>query len=62
MQQELKHESPHDPETHHHKPRHLAEKFEGYIGIAMVVAVCALIALLVYLSTQSGDSEPRWMR
>ena len=57
MQTELGHE----PEVHHHKNRHLAERFEGYIGIAMVAAIVVLGAVLIYGIMNTGASAPTWM-
>jgi hypothetical protein len=50
------------PETHPHKNRHLAEKFEGYLGIAMVAAIVVLGAILIYGIMNTGASTPSWMQ
>ena len=47
---------------HHHKNRHLAEKFEGFIGIAMVAAIVVLGAILIYGLINTGSSTPAWMQ
>jgi hypothetical protein len=47
---------------HHHKNRHLAEKFEGFIGIAMVAAIVVLGAILIYGLINTGSSTPSWMQ
>ena len=49
-------------EVHHHKPRHLAEKFEGFIGIAMVAALVVLGAILIFGIMQTGDATPVYLR
>lgn len=47
----------------HHKPRHLAERFEGMLGIMMVIAIALLAVWLIYgMVTGGGDSTPTWMR
>jgi len=52
----------HEHEIHHHKQRHLAEKFEGVVGIAMVVAIVILGALLIYGIMQTGNATPTYLR
>ena len=47
---------------HHHKNRHLAERFEGYVGIAMVAAIVVLGAILIYGIMNTGTSTPAWMQ
>ena len=50
-------------EVHHHKNRHLAQRFEGMLGILMVVAIALLAVGLIYgMVTGGGDSTPAWMR
>jgi hypothetical protein len=56
------HTDPTHGEARHHKPRHLAEKFEGYFGIIMVVAAAILAVGLIWGLMQSGNSDPIWMR
>jgi hypothetical protein len=51
-----------DHEIHHHKPRHLAEKFEGLIGMAMVAALVVLGAILIYGIMSTGDATPAYLR
>jgi hypothetical protein len=51
-----------NPEHHPHKQRHLAEKFEGLIGIAMVVALVVLGAILIFGIMQTGGSTPSYLR
>jgi len=43
------------PEVHHHKNKHLAERFEGLLGTLMVVAIALLVIGGAY-------STPSWMR
>jgi len=52
----------HDAAEHHHKPRHLAEKFEGLLGKIMVAAVVLLGVVLIYGIMHTGSSTPSWMR
>jgi cell division protein FtsL len=48
---------------HHHKDRHLAERFEKLIGVAMVVAIAVLAIGLIYgVATTGGGATPTWMR
>jgi hypothetical protein len=47
---------------HHHKNRHLAEKFEGYLGIAMVAAIVVLGVILIYGIMNTGGTTPAWMQ
>ena len=49
-------------EVHHHKPRHLAEKFEGMIGIIMVAAIVLLSVGLIYGLMITGSTDPKWMQ
>jgi hypothetical protein len=60
MKQELLHEGDREPEVHHRKPRHLAERIERYLGVAMVVAVALLAGFLFYGLTK-GSATPSWM-
>ena len=56
------HTDPAHHETHHHKPRHLAERFEGILGIVMVAAIILLAIGLIYGIMTTGDVEPKWMQ
>ena len=49
-------------EVHHAKPKHLAEKFEGYIGVAMVVAAVVALAVVAFAFMNTGSAPPSWMR
>jgi hypothetical protein len=49
-------------EVHHHRNRDTAKKFEGYIQIAMVVAVAILAIGLIYGVVSTGSGTPSWMR
>lgn len=53
---------PHAGEVRHHKPKHLAEKFEGMIGVLMVAAIALLAVGLIYGVLTTGNAEPSWMR
>ncbi len=48
--------------VHHHKDRHLAERFERLIGIVMVVAIAILAVGLIYGVVTTGEATPSWMR
>lgn len=61
MGTELQSDGAFTPETHHRRPRHLAEKFEGYIGGVMVLAIIVLFAALLFGIANTG-STPTWMR
>jgi tetrahydromethanopterin S-methyltransferase subunit F len=51
-----------DTVVHHHKDRHLAEKFERLIGVLMVIAIAGLAVGLVYGVMITGTDTPSWMR
>lgn len=47
----------------HHKNRHLAQRFEGVLGVLMVVAIALLAVGLIYgMVTGDHNSTPVWMR
>jgi hypothetical protein len=47
----------------HHKNKHLAERFEGMLGIGMVVVIALLAVGLIYgMVTGDHNSTPTWMR
>lgn len=54
------HTEPH--EITHHKPKHLAEKFEGMIGVIMVAAIVLLAVGLIYGILTTGSADPKWMQ
>lgn len=56
------HTDPPTGEVRHHKPRHLAERFEGMIGVIMVIAVAILAVGLIYGIVTTGDTSPKWMQ
>lgn len=56
------HTDPTHEEVVHHKPRHLAERFEGFIGVVMVAAIVLLAIGLIYGVVTTGDASPKWMR
>ncbi len=56
------HTEPHTGEVKHHKPRHLAERFEGMIGMVMVIAVVLLAIGLIYGIVTTHDTTPAWMK
>jgi hypothetical protein len=45
----------------HHKNRHIAEKLESYVVIAMGVVGAILLVVLIYFFMQTGNSTPAWM-
>ena len=49
-------------EVHHHRNRDTAKRFEGYIQVAMVIAVAILAVGLIYGILNTGSSTPAWMR
>lgn len=56
------HTEPHTGDVQHHKPKHLAEKFEGMIGVIMVGAIVLLAIGLIYGIMTTGSVEPKWMQ
>ncbi|MGH7022391.1 MAG: hypothetical protein ACREEB_02235 [Caulobacteraceae bacterium] len=62
MEQEASQQSETTPEVHHHKPRHIAEKLESYVVIAMGVVGAILLVVLIYYFMQTGTGTPSWMR
>jgi hypothetical protein len=52
---------PHSGEVQHHKPKHLAEKFEGILPMVMVIAIVVLAVGLIY-GLLTTDSTPSWMK
>ncbi len=56
------HTEPHHGEVRHHKPKHLAERFEGLLGTVMVVAIVLLAIGLIYGIMTTGDTTPKWMQ
>ena len=51
-----------DTVVHHHKDRHLAERFERLIGVLMVIAIAGLAVGLIYGIMVTGTDTPSWMR
>lgn len=56
------HTEPHTGDVKHHKPKHLAERFEGVIGIVMVAAIVLLAIGLIYGIVTTHDTTPSWMK
>ena len=56
------HTEPVPGEVRHAKPRHIAEKVEGMLGMIMVIIVAILAVGLVWAIMQNGSPEPAWMR
>ena len=51
-------------EIAHHRNKDAAKRFEGYIQIAMVIAVAVLAVGLIYglVNTGGASDAPSWMR
>ena len=49
-------------EVRHAKPKHLAERLERYIGVAMTVAAVLMLAVLAVAFMNTGNAHPSWMR
>ena len=56
------HTEPTHGEVRHHKPKHLAQRFEGMLGTAMVIAIVLLAIGLIYGIMTTGETTPRWMQ
>ena len=56
------HTEPHTGEVRHAKPKQLAEKFEGLIGVVMVAAIVLLAIGLIYGIVTTGSTAPKWMQ
>lgn len=50
------------PAVHHHKPRHIAEKLESYVVVAMAIFGAILLVAMIYYFMQTGTATPSWMR
>jgi hypothetical protein len=56
------HTEPHHGEARPHKNKHLAEKFEGMLGVLMVLAIVLLVAGLIW-GVMSGDGgTPKYLQ
>jgi hypothetical protein len=51
----------HGRPVHHHKPRHLAEKMEAWVGRAFMMLGVVLLGGLLYAFMQTGAGVPSWM-
>jgi cell division protein FtsL len=56
------HTEPTHGEVRHHKPRHVAQKMEGMLGTAMVIAIVLLAIGLIYGIMTAGEVTPKWMQ
>ena len=56
------HTEPHTGQGRTHKNRHLAERFEGLVGVLMVAAIVVLAVGLIYGIMTTGNTTPSWMR
>jgi cell division protein FtsL len=53
----------HEVSHTHHRNRHMFQKMEGAVGVAMVIAIAVLAIGLVYgLMTGGGDPTPVYLR
>lgn len=52
----------HEGEVRPHRNRHLAQRFEGLIGVLMVVAIAILAVGLIYGIMNTGSDAPSWMK
>lgn len=48
--------------VHHHKPRHIAERLEKYVGVGIVAAAAVILIVLLYSFMQTGSATPSWMQ
>jgi hypothetical protein len=62
MKEDVLHSGDETHEVRHHRPKHLAEKLESYVGVGVVIAGAVLLALLLYAFMQTGSDTPPWMR
>jgi hypothetical protein len=62
MKNDVLHGDDHKVAVHHRKPNHIAEKLEGYLGIAIVVVGVVLLGFLIFGLAQTGTQTPPWMR
>ena len=62
MKPDALHPEGHDAAHHPHKPKHLAERLESYVGVGSVVIGAILLALLIYAFMQTGSQTPPWMK
>ena len=56
------HTDPTHQEHHHSKPRHLAERYEAWVGFVMVAVIVVLAVGLVFGVMPTGNADPSWMR
>ncbi len=56
------HESDHDPAAKSRKPRHLAERREGYLVKGMGIVGAVVLVFLIHGFMQTGSAAPPWMR
>lgn len=48
--------------AHPRRNRHLAERFEGLLGVIMVVAIAILAVGLIWGIMSTGSDAPSWMK
>jgi hypothetical protein len=56
------HTEPHHGQVRPHKPKHLAERFEGLLSTAMVVVVVLLAIGLIYGIMSGAGGTPSYLR
>ncbi len=49
-------------EVRHHKPKHLAEKLERFVGMGMGAVAAVLLVGLLFAFMQTGNGTPPWMQ
>jgi hypothetical protein len=47
--------------AHRRKPRHLAEKLEGYVGVGIVIVAAVLLVLMLFVFPQTGYGVPSYI-
>jgi hypothetical protein len=62
MEPEMAEEVEPAPVVHHHKQRHIAEKLESYVVVAMAIFGAILLVAMIYYFMQTGTGTPSWMR
>jgi cell division protein FtsL len=56
------HTEPHHGEVRHTKPKHLAERFEGLLGTAMIIVVVLLAIGLIYGIMSGSGGTPSYLQ
>ena len=61
MKQSVVHQGDVKTEVRHHKPKHLAEKLERFVGLGMGAVAAVLLVGMLFAFMQSGSAPPAWM-